>query len=84
MCAIVKASDYVLKANSDKNLITMLTDVAAFVIQSYHDATHSRHVALKKELHSDFVEMALQGGNPMVIFQSIPRKSQKETKLLSV
>ena len=57
--AIVKAVDHVLKADSSNNkeLITMLTDALAFILQCNHDTNHSRRLALKKELHKDFAAL---------------------------
>ena len=56
--AIVKAVDQVLKTDSrNKELITMLTDALAFVLQCNHDTNHSRRLALKKDLHKDFAAL---------------------------
>ena len=56
--AIVKAVNHVLKADSsNKELITMLTDALAFILQCNHDTNHSRRLALKKELHKDFAAL---------------------------
>ena len=56
--AIVKSVDHVLKTDSsNKELITMLTDALAFVLQCNHDTNHSRRLALKKDLHKDFAAL---------------------------
>jgi hypothetical protein len=56
--AIVQAVDRVLKTDSsNKELVTMLTDALAFVLQCNHDTNHSRRLALKKDLHKDFAAL---------------------------
>ena len=56
--AIVKSVDHVLKTDSsNKELISMLTDALAFVLQCNHDTNHLRRLALKKDLHKDFAAL---------------------------
>ena len=56
--AIVKSVDHVLKTDSsNKELVSMLTDALAFVLQCNHDTNHLRRLALKKDLHKDFAAL---------------------------
>ena len=50
--AMTKAADLALgKYSQDKELITLLTDAVAMALQYNHEVTHSRRLAMKKEMH---------------------------------
>ena len=50
--AMIKAADLALgKYSQDKELITLLTDAVAMALQYNHEVTHSRRLAMKKEMH---------------------------------
>ena len=55
--AIVRATEYVLNKGGDQDLLTMLTDSIAFMLQCNHDHNHSRRLAMKKDLHKDFAAL---------------------------
>ena len=55
--AIVRATEYVLNKGGDQDLLTMLTDSVAFMLQCNHDHNHSRRLAMKKDLHKDFAAL---------------------------
>ena len=55
--AIVRATEYVLNKGGDQDLLTMLTDSIAFMLQCNHDHNHSRRLAMKKDLHKDFTAL---------------------------
>ena len=55
--AIVRATEYVLNKGGDQDLLTMLTDSIAFMLQCNHDHNHSRRLAMKKDLHKDFATL---------------------------
>ena len=42
--AIVRATEYVLNKGGDQDLLTMLTDSIAFMLQCNHDHNHSRRL----------------------------------------
>ena len=54
--AIVRATEYVLNKGGDLDLLTMLTDSIAFMLQCNHDH-HSRRLAMKKDHHKDFAAL---------------------------
>ena len=55
--AIVRATEYVLNKGGDQDLLTMLTDSIAFMLQCNQDHNHSRRLAMKKDLHKDFAAL---------------------------
>ena len=55
--AIVRATEYVLNKGGDQELLTMLTDSIALMLQCNHDHNHSRRLAMKKDLHKDFAAL---------------------------
>ena len=56
LIAGMKAADFVMQRYShDRELITLLTDSVALGLQFNHDINQSRRVAMKKELHKDYV-----------------------------
>lgn len=55
--AIVKTTDHALKSDGDKELITMLTDATALILQCNHDQIQSRRLAMKNDLHKDFAAL---------------------------
>ena len=56
--AMTKATDLVLaKYSQDRDLITLFTDAIAMALQFNHEVNHSRRVAMKKELHKDYVAL---------------------------
>lgn len=50
-------TDHALKNDGDKELITMLMDATAFILQCNHDQIQSRRLAMKKDLHKDFAAL---------------------------
>ena len=53
--AMTKATDIVMeKHEGQSELLALLTDAIALAIQCYHEASHARRLAIKKELHKDY------------------------------
>ena len=55
--AVVRATEFVLNKGGDQDLLTMLTDSIAFMLQCNHGHNHSRRLAMKKDLHKDFAAL---------------------------
>lgn len=53
--AMAKAADRVMKKYAeDSELLALVTDAIALAIQCHHEASHTRRLAMKKELHKDY------------------------------
>ena len=61
LVATIKATDRVLQQQSgkapDKEVITSLTDAIALGLQCFHDINNTRRLAMKKDLHKDYVAL---------------------------
>ena len=55
--AVVTATEYVLNKGGDQELLPMLTDSIAFMLQCNHEHNHSRRLAMKQDLHKDFAAL---------------------------
>ena len=55
--AMVTATEYVLNKGGDQELLPMLTDSIAFMLQCNHEHNHSRRLAMKQDLHKDFAAL---------------------------
>ncbi len=55
--AVVKATDYILNKGGEQELLTMLTDSIAFMLQCNHEYNHSRRLAMKRDVHKDFAAL---------------------------
>jgi hypothetical protein len=65
--AITKATDHILKKGGDPELLTMLTDSIAFMLQCNHEYNHSRRLAMKKRTPQGLC-CPLQRSNPIQRF----------------
>jgi hypothetical protein len=54
---VVKATDYLLNKGGEQELLTMLTDSIAFMLQCNHEYNHSRRLAMKRDVHKDFAAL---------------------------
>lgn len=55
LIAMAKAADIVMRNHEEEiELLASLTDAIALAIQCHHEASHTRRLAMKKELHKDY------------------------------
>lgn len=55
--AMTHAANHAIQNNSDKTLITALTDGIAMATQGQHDLNQTRRLAMKKDLHQDLAAL---------------------------
>ena len=83
--AIVRATEYVLNKGGDQELLTMLTDSIAFILQCNYDHSHSRRLAMKKDLHKDFAALCnvhMPSGD--YLFGDLSNRLKKSRMLISL